>query len=148
MNEAARRNGSWLFAFIGLLALAWIGLEVSERYSSPATRLNRAWARDVELLRKSERWPIALNKLKSIELRGGDSAAHHLLRQSLRPPLKANPKGIYSLRILITTWRSGADWGIILQYELLDRTSNKIWEIGRTLQLHGRPPLEIVPARN
>lgn len=101
-------------------------------------QLQSLWEDDLKLLRSHKKLHKDWEKIKEVEMIGGTPTAKKWV-QSLKSPLKTNPKGLYKLEVLVLSWNDQKAEGAIVQYDLIDmKSGNLVWELGRTFQFKGK----------
>ena len=102
---------------------------------TPEERLSSLWERDIIQLTAAGKLPKEFFETKEIKITYGSDRAKWLI-QAAKSPLHTVADGKYRLDFFADHYVDGKDFGVVLQYQLVDLTSNDmIWELGRTLKL-------------
>lgn len=128
-----------LFAVI--LILAAVGIVSSSRsqlsyWLQPAdVRLKISMANDWQKLSSDKLLPPQLSQVSQVAYSSDASQASDWIK-TLGSPIRRNPKGTYQLNIYVIQWIDGHEQGAIVQYDLLEKsTQNKIWEMSRSYKI-------------
>lgn len=96
-------------------------------------QIETLWKQDMELLVRSKSLPKQWIEVAEITYFPQTDTTKELLTK-IRPPLGTHKDGKYKMEVTIDDWKDGADYGLMIQYQMFDIASqNMIWELGRTL---------------
>jgi hypothetical protein len=138
-GESCMRRG--IGATLVLASIATVGMIVFYAanltfwLSPPAEKFKMAWAEDIKLLERSGKLPKEWKQIKDIQVSADNSPAQEWL-PDIKPPIAMSQDGHYRLDVFLVHWIEGKRYGAIVQYNLIDTsTNNTEWELGRTLKL-------------
>jgi hypothetical protein len=97
------------------------------------------WMQDLELLLKNDKLPKEWAQVREVKYQPMSAGAEKLLKE-IKPPLTpSNKKGNYRLEISVDDWKEKSEYGLMIQYQLIDlKSQNLIWELGRTLLINSQ----------
>lgn len=135
MNTALKVIGA-VVTFFGVILIIFAYKDVIPFFTnSPAERLESLWIRDLTTLIGNKSLHEGFFKVKEIKYNPVSESTKAWLKD-IEPPLKTKPDGTYKLDVLLDDWADGKDFGIMIQYQLIDLSSgDTVWELGRTLTL-------------
>lgn len=122
-------------AVVTILIILWSALGVGFYLKPPHEKLLTRWKADLAQLEKAQKLPSQWNDIREIQLRSDNSPIQEWLPQ-IKAPIQTNPNGRYRLEIFLIHWIEKYKYGVVVEYNLIDLTSNnKVWEFGRTYPL-------------
>lgn len=118
-----------------IIAAAWSSLGISYYIKPPQEKLLTRWQEDLTQLEKGKYLPKQWSEISEVEIRSDNSPIQEWL-PTLKAPIQKNPQGRYRLEIFLIHWIEKYKYGVVMEYSLIDLTSNnKVWELGRTYHL-------------
>ncbi len=125
----------FLASFVAVFLITAHLLRVEYWLSPPNEKFQQSWREDIQLLEKSKNLPAQWQEIGEVYLRSDNSPAQEWITTKANP-IKTNSKGKYKLDVFVIHWIEGYRYGAIVQYSLVDLTTdNTIWELGRTFKL-------------
>lgn len=129
----------YILSFVLFLAAA--GLIAYDQYNleywltPPEKRAEVKWQKEVDkMVKQSKKMQTAIYLIKSIEMITTDQQFKELIDKSKIPFQKAN-KGKYDLKIQIMPWVEDMKYGYVIQHELFDETTNKVFEFSSNVEI-------------
>lgn len=99
-------------------------------------KIETLWKQDLELLVRTGSLPKQWTQISEIRLFPLSESTKKLVKE-IKMPFRQHPEGDYLLEISLDDWQENQDYGIVVQYNLINKTTgNTIWELGRTIILN------------
>ena len=98
-------------------------------------RFLSAWKKDIDtLLIKKKTFQKYFDSLYEVKIHFTDPDVAEEFDE-IKAPFKAVNDGSYILRVSITRWIKGNEYGFIVQHEVFSKYKNKVDEFGRTYNI-------------
>ena len=102
--------------------------------------LRRVWERDLKNLKEAGKLPKEFQQIRDLELVATDPETRERMK-NISIPINETPDGNYRLEIFVDPWRDGREYGILVQYHLVEiANQNTVWELGRSYKIGDKAP--------
>jgi hypothetical protein len=102
---------------------------------TPNEKFQQSWTEDVKLLEKTGQLPKEWQQISEINVRTDTSPVQDWIDKN-RMPIQRTASGSYRLDIFLTHWIDHNRYGVVVQYDLIEKKSkNLVWHLGRTFKL-------------
>lgn len=141
-----------LFFLVVLTAAAWVTyttMNLGYYAKPPYLKLITTWNEDLRNLEHAKKLPKEWSEIREIEFNGDNSWPTQDWLAKIReqkpkpdsegthkPAIRPNAKGHFKLEVFLIHWIEDYRYGAVLQYHLVDLTTNNtVWELDRTYRL-------------
>ncbi|HEX4924591.1 MAG TPA: hypothetical protein VFV50_10910 [Bdellovibrionales bacterium] len=128
----------WVGLALLLLGLSVAGYHLSRELGpapEEAETFHALWREDLRQLQASGKLPKGWNHLRMVEFTGLGKDSWAWI-ENRKPEIAIDPEGDYKLEILVDLFEDEEGKAALIEYHLVDlKSENKIWELGRTLQI-------------
>lgn len=119
---------------VGLLVLFGVAIwDVWMITPMPKLFLN-LWSADIRQLKAEARLPSELDELHAVALQPLNQEAQDIIDE-IQHPFSTHTDGKFTLEILMDVWEEDQQKGVSIQYDLISKDGNTIWELSRTILL-------------
>lgn len=120
---------------LGILGATYFAIENTKNVSAFHEEAFKAlWAEDIKKLEQSGKLPTGWYDLNNVEINVTSPNLKPWL-EKYSPDFGVKPTGKFKLHIFLDDFQEDRKTGIIIQYSLIDLTSqDTVWELGRTLE--------------
>jgi hypothetical protein len=131
----------WIGLVLLVLGLVVSGVFVAREVQQSKAEIDvfhRLWQEDLDQLWMTKKLPEGWKSLRMVEYTALDKDSWDWI-ENRKPSITIDPEGKFKLEILVDTWDDEEGKAALVEYHLIDLTSeDKIWELGRTFPI--RPP--------
>jgi hypothetical protein len=107
------------------------------------------WMQDIQVLVSNDKLPKEWTQVKEVKYQPLTATVEKLLKDIKPPIIPSNKKGNYRLEVTVDDWKENNEYGLMIQYQLIDlKSQNLIWELGRTLLVNSQASSAPLPSQS